>query len=329
MPAEFENGVFTENKPAWHGAGVVLPDDAVTIERVLELVPELASDVVQRDVFAAGAPDDVFGTSRRLPIPGAVANVREYDEKVLGIVSNRYKILQNRDAFQFGADILDTGGASIKTAGTLHGGSQAWFLLKIDKDVRIGGREDERIETYLLISNSHDGKSAVKAATVTVRVVCSNTLAFALNTARRVYSFSHVTGVEERVQQARGALDLTFRYADALAEVGESLINQHFPSFKVDQFLADVFPVSDVDSERAEAHAQNKRDAVKRIYTSADNIANIRGTKWGLLQAVTEWDTHHAAVRSSRNNTREQARFARSVNNSGVSQRALELLQAA
>jgi phage/plasmid-like protein (TIGR03299 family) len=317
MPAEFEAGIFTENKPAWHGAGIVLPDDAVTIDRVLELVPELGSDVVQREVMVSGS-----GTI----IPNTLANVREYDGKVLGIVTERYKVLQNRAAFQFGADILDTGGASIKTAGTLYGGQKAWFLLKIDKDVHVGGQSDERLETYLLISNSHDGKSSVKAAVVTVRVVCSNTLALALSTAPRVYSFRHVTGVDERVQQARDVLGVTFQYADALADLGTSLINQSFDDSAVDDFLASVFPISKDGSEKAAAHATNKRQAVKTIYRFAPNLDNIRGTKWGLLQAVAEWDTHMAPVRATKRNTREQSRFARSVDNTGVTQRAADLL---
>lgn len=317
MPDYFEAGVFTENKPAWHGAGVVLPDDAVTIGRVMELVPELASDVVQREVM-------VVGSGRT--IPNVLANVREFDDKVLGLVSERYNVLQNRDAFQFGADILDTGGASIKTAGTLHGGAQVWFLLKIDKDVYVGGQPDEKIETYLLISNSHDGKSSVKAAVVNVRVVCANTLALALSGARRVYSFRHVTGVEERVQQARDVLGVTFKYADTLAEVGGTLIDQQFPESSVDDFLATIFPVSKEGSEKAVSHALNKRSAVKNIYRFAPNLSNIRGTKWGMLQAVAEWDTHMAPVRATQRNTREQSRFARAVDNAGVTQKAMNLL---
>jgi phage/plasmid-like protein (TIGR03299 family) len=320
VPDYFEAGIFTENKPAWHGAGVVLPDDVVTIDRVFELVPELGSDVVQREVMVSGSG---------AVIPNVLANVREYDSRVLGLVSERYRVLQNREAFQFGADILDTGAASIKTAGTLHGGSQAWFLLKIDKDVYIGGMEDEKIETYLLISNSHDGKSSVKAAVVTVRVVCANTLAVALKTAPRMYSFAHVAGVDGRIQQARDVLGVAFRYADSLADLGGSLIDQTITEREFDEILTQVFPVKPDASDKSISHSMNKRSSVKNIYKYAPNLTNIKGTKWGALQAVAEWDTHVAPVRGTERNTREQSRFARSVDNGGVTQKALGLLVAA
>jgi hypothetical protein len=54
-----------------------------------------------------------------------------------------------------------------------------WLLACLPKDIRVGN--DDAVEPYLLFSNSHDGSQAIDVRLTTVRVVCRNTLSFALN----------------------------------------------------------------------------------------------------------------------------------------------------
>ena len=98
--------------------------------------------------------------------------MRDKDRKVLGVVSDRYKIVQNEEAFAF-TDTLLGEGVRYETAGSLQGGKKVWMLAHLPHEYIISG---ERISPYLVFFNSHDGSGAIKAAITPIRVVCQNTL---------------------------------------------------------------------------------------------------------------------------------------------------------
>ena len=109
--------------------------------------------------------------------------IRSTDGSVLGIVSDRYKVVQNEDAFRFTDELLGEG-VTYETAGSLQYGRKVWMLARMPQRYIIAGDE---IEPYLVIMNSHDGSSGVKVAMTPIRVVCQNTLNLALNSANRIW----------------------------------------------------------------------------------------------------------------------------------------------
>ena len=102
---------------------------------------------------------------------GFKANVRDTDQQILGVVTDRYKVVQNEDAFAFTDQLLGEG-VSYETAGSLQNGRRIWMLAKLPQRYIISGDE---IEPYLVFMNAHDGTGAIKAAMTPIRVVCQNT----------------------------------------------------------------------------------------------------------------------------------------------------------
>ncbi len=88
MAANVETMFYTREKP-WHGLGVQV-DDAPTSEDALWLAG-LGWKVLQKEIYTEG----------RIQIPGNKANVRDTDGRVLGVVTDRYKVIQNEKAFAF------------------------------------------------------------------------------------------------------------------------------------------------------------------------------------------------------------------------------------
>ena len=104
-------------------------------------------------------------------IPGFKANIRDLDNRVLGVVTDRYKVVQNEEAFSFTDSLLGEG-VTYETAGSLQEGRRTWILAKLPQKFIISGDE---ITPYLVFMNSHDGTGAIKAAMTPIRVVCQNT----------------------------------------------------------------------------------------------------------------------------------------------------------
>ena len=168
MAANVESMFYVRETP-WHGLGTRVME-APASKDALRLAG-LDWKVLQEPVY----------TQSEELIKGYKANVRDSDRKVLGVVTARYKVIQNEEAFSF-TDALLGEGVRYETAGSLQGGRKVWLLARLPHEYIISG---EQISPYLVFSNTHDGSGAIKVALTPIRVVCNNTLNLALNTAKR------------------------------------------------------------------------------------------------------------------------------------------------
>lgn len=104
MAANVETMFYTREKP-WHGLGIRVTE-APSSEEALRLAG-LDWQVKQEPVY----------TDTGEAIPGYKANIRDRDRRVLGVVTDRYKIIQNQEAFAF-TDALLGKGVRYETAGS-------------------------------------------------------------------------------------------------------------------------------------------------------------------------------------------------------------------
>ncbi|MCL2619884.1 MAG: DUF932 domain-containing protein [Defluviitaleaceae bacterium] len=213
MPANLESMFYVRETP-WHGLGVKV-EEALSSEEALRL-SGLDWKVTQRPIYTADficASGNVYTNAEQI-IPNYKANVRDVDGAVLGVVTDRYKIVQNEEAFAF-TDALIGEGVRYETAGSLQGGRRVWILGKLPENYIIGG---ERIEPYMVFSNSHDGTAAIKVAMTPIRVVCQNTLNLAISQAKRSWSTKHTGGVHNRMGIGSGSGN------DAVVDAGNGVI---------------------------------------------------------------------------------------------------------
>ena len=217
MAAEVETMFYTREKP-WHGLGTLVAEAPESREALR--IAGLNWKVLQEPVYTEN--DEL--------IQGYKANVRDSDRKILGVVTDRYKVIQNEEAFAF-TDALLGEGVRYETAGSLQEGRRVWLLARLPREYIIAG---ERISPYMVFSNTHDGSGAVKTALTPIRVVCNNTLNLALRTAKRSWSMIHTGDISGKIeenfspQQKRGIErlreDMRMRYFDApdLKDVGNN-----------------------------------------------------------------------------------------------------------
>ena len=269
---------------AWEGLGTDVKEAANSAD-ALKLAG-LDWTVEQRPVYLGNEPT---------PIPNYKANVRDKDNKVLGIVTDRYQIVQNTEAFSF-TDSLIGGDVRYETAGSLKGGKRIWLLAKMPT-AKVAGDD---VDPYLCFTNTHDGSGSVKVCVTPVRIWCMNTLNLALRTAKRSWSMKHVGALELKLREARMTLELADRYMLALDEEAERLANVTVTDEKLEKILNEMFPLKEDATERQKDTVKAAKDEIMIAYFMPD-IAKFRGTAWGVVNAVADMVDHSKPQRNTQN----------------------------
>lgn len=282
MAAFVESMVYTREKP-WHGLGTKV-EEAPTSAEALRLAG-LDWRVEQKNIQLCGGSK----------VPGYKANVRSTDGKVLGVVSDRYRIVQNADAFEF-TDSIIGGDVRYETAGSLNGGKKIWLLAKLP-GTEIAG---DKTEPYLCFSNTHDGSGAVRVCMTPIRVVCNNTLNLALDSAKRAWSVRHTGSLQNKMHEARACLRMANRYMGALAEKADRMANTTITRDQLNIILDELFPVDEHTTEREKQNIKKLRDEYMVCYFAPD-LVKFRDTAWGAYNAMSDMITHNAPLRKTEN----------------------------
>lgn len=282
MAALVESMVYTREKP-WHGLGTKV-EEAPTSADALRLAG-LDWRVEQKNIQLCGGSK----------VPGYKANVRSTDGKVLGVVSDRYRIVQNADAFEF-TDSIIGGDVRYETAGSLNGGKKIWLLAKLP-ETEIAG---DKTEPYLCFSNTHDGSGAVRVCMTPIRVVCNNTLNLALDSAKRAWSVRHTGSLQSKMHEARACLRMANTYMGALAEKADRMANTTITRDQLNKVLDELFPVDEHTTEREKQNIKKLRDEYMVCYFAPD-LVKFRDTAWGAYNAMSDMITHNAPLRKTEN----------------------------
>lgn len=272
-------------EPAWHQLGEVFTDEKSTKEMLhaarLDNWRVALEDVPVPDGFETDK--NYFFVTRQNP----VADHRD----ILGVVGERYNVLQNEELFDFGDAMLDFGGRW-ETAGSIKGGRVVFGSLALERETVLdpNGVAD-KVNTYLLVNTSHDGSIAIQASVTPVRVVCANTLNMAIGKGRKSvkqsFKIRHTQTANGKVQAAREALGLVNTYMDEFDKMANEMIQTEISKTQFDAIIRAAYPMPEKDSKGSVKKWETKVDTIEEIYQS--NTTNmIAGTAWGAFNALTE-----------------------------------------
>lgn len=285
--------MFTAREIPWHRLGTVVPEAVRSDEAIV--LAGLDWEVTLDPVFDAAGNE----------IGGYRATTRDKDSEVLGIVGERYHVIQNADMFEF-VDSLVEYGARYESAGSLRGGKVIFATMVVEDPLVIAG--DVHIP-YLVIAGSHDASMANRAMLTPIKVVCANTLNLAIRSASRSFTIRHTRSAMSRIEEARRALDVSWRYYDGFEEEVRTLVDQKVTDKEFDALIEAVWP--EVEEELKGTRVQRKREGVKAMYLHDDSVGDFRGTGWGALNAFNTWEQWEAPIRRTKN-TSDNVGYARS-----------------
>lgn len=285
----------------WHGLGQSLPRgaDIETWKKAAGMDWAIARRALHYTADRAGV------ISKTIKDKGVL--IRIDTGEPLGIVSNKYRVVQPQEVLEFFRDLTKHAGFELETAGTLFGGSRYWALAKVATATLSGWDE---VGGYCLISTTADGSRATEVRKTTVRVVCNNTLSMALNEGEKdVIRVSHretfdYKKVYERMGLTHEAFDTFVQAAGMLTRVKVSdAAARAFVARMLRASSRGVVAGDDEDADEMVEDGKSRQprglEVIMDLFNGAGKGAAMKGSQgkaWGLVNSITEYVDHFSTA---------------------------------
>jgi phage/plasmid-like protein (TIGR03299 family) len=213
-------------------------------------------------------------------------------QDVLGIVTDFYQPLQNREAFSFFDGVFGKGKARYEVAGVLGKGEKVWLLAKLPGDFTVG-RED-LVGKWLLLSNGHDTAEPVRAKFTPIRVVCQNTLSAALRGTESEVRIQHIGNVQGKLEIAGKLMKQAGVYFDEMQVRFNAFLKHPLKENQVRQYASLVLGENGARFEELSTIGQKQVEEIQKLHDTGagHDIKGVRGSLWGAYNAVTEFVDH-------------------------------------
>ena len=295
-----------DRKPTWAGLG----SDVTGCPDYMQVLKSAGLDynVVKRPIKVAGFEEEVTGT---------VATVKETGPLyTFGFVGPNYEVCQNVEAFDFISDIQ--GGMEFVKAGTNAG--RVWIIAKFPETEVLG----DKIQPHLIFQNGHDGKHSISTNLCMLRIACQNQFNHSFKNAANVIKIRHSGMLNERLAEARKVMASAYEYVGQYSDMANEFAGKKINDRILQQILKTMFNLDDIETPTDKK--QEKIDAFMNAYGSADN-QNFVGTKWGVINAYTDFATHLPLPRNTDRSI--ERRFLETTVDSKKVDRLIEIVEAA
>lgn len=282
--------VDSRSNPAWHSAANHVwnkDEENPTIKEIMDSA-HLSNWNVRLESVAELAPKHNFITDSYLVVRDNPFTEKQTD--VLSVVGSRYKEVQNEDLFAFAENLHDSNpDVKVDSAGSFKNGRVVFGSWSIPSQLVLDPKgANDVTNLYLVVYTSHDGSVAVQSAITPVRVRCQNTLNFAMKKAKQSFKIRHTQTVDGRIAQAREALGLSIAYFDEFSMQANELFKREVTDVQFSKIINTLYPKPELDKKGSLTKWENKVVLLDELYHNSPTNANIKGTAWGVVNALTE-----------------------------------------
>ena len=297
--AKVLEAVDNSERRAWYETQGVTLDNVTSLDVALKL-SGLDFEVEKKPVYFNSTFGMTNEAGKNLPpkftkIEGQFTTVRTDTMQPFGVVTDAYEILQNRDAFDF-LDSLVVEGAKFETAGFFKKNGAASYITMSTEPMTILGDE---FDPFMMISNGHDGGSAIKVALTPIRAYCRNSAILALKKATSIVTIHHSRKMYDRLVAAKEVLTANTNYLEELKIVAEKLATTPFSEEAFEALAKKLFNPKEEQSEIIQIRNVVQFEKLMKAYKE-DDLQNFNGTAWKALQAVSDFESHPAKFRKSK-----------------------------
>lgn len=279
----------------WHGLGTPFSEplyghemlEAISASFTLALRPVLT---VLADGSAAKVPDKFAVVIEQGGVP-------------LNIVGDKFRVIQPEHAFSIPDALIDEGFfKGYMTGGTLKGRRIMWSLAEFgETHVRRtnGSVQDDQVKRYLLFAFGNDGTMAGHLVPTDVRVVCNNTLQWALGAKGGGLTIRHSGDVDAKVKEAHRLILNAQKQFDQLGEVYQAMEDRRmsmesFRSFAehVAMLVGGNTELKSTPQKIERAKADRAAEIRQLVQLFGEGPGNRGRTQWDAYNAVTDWLDH-------------------------------------
>jgi len=282
---------YTGERP-WHGLGTHF-NEPFTAQEAIDAAG-LGYNVSKRPIY--------LDNGQR--VEQAMATVNDTSGAVLGVVGNRYTVLQNQLAFGFFDRLLTEAGARYETAGALGKGERIWLMARMPGTLMPVKGDD--VLPYCLLTNSHDGSGTVQVRFTLIRTVCQNTLTAAMRGSKEIINIRHTASAHNNLLVAGEILRDYVTHFGAMGDRLSLLAATPITDDTIDEYLIKLFGDPDAaENANASSRIQNKINAVQDHYERGmgANLPGVKGTLWGAYNAALEWTDYEFPVKGTTDRT--------------------------
>jgi phage/plasmid-like protein (TIGR03299 family) len=297
-------------KPAWHGLGLVVdkapsPTEALYAAKLDWEVEQVPLTGHRKQHFI----DDQNNLVERevaIDVPSHCAHVRSDTGEVLSVNGADFGIVQNADLVRLIYAAAENEDVKVESAGSLRNGRDVFFLCHLATFGLQGGQD--RVHQYALVSNAHDGSRKLRVLPTDVRVVCANTMNWALGSKAGI-ALRHSSGIMDRVQEVTDALRGVKAQATKAQSDSFAMAERRMTESEVRDFFLGIYqkqygsvPATVRNKKDAGIHRRAKKRVGEWLTALVDESRALGTppTAWLAANAVTQWSDHRRTARGDR-----------------------------
>jgi phage/plasmid-like protein (TIGR03299 family) len=270
----------------WHGLGEKLTSGA-TIEKWINAA-RLEWQILRTPVC-------YHFNDTMMEVPDRHVLMRSDTGVALSVVSDSYCIVQPKEVIEFYRELVAGSAFSLETAGALDEGRKIWGLARSKFSRKI--LDKDQVDAFLLLASSCDKSLATTVAFTSVRVVCQNTLGFAMEDVqgkppKKCFKIAH--NQRFNWDEAKNTLGLIESAWNAFMNNVEKLAEKNVTQNEADKFFESLFlsgkKENEILSNKAIVEIQNMKSAFAN--GRGQQLSTAKDTTWGLVNAVSFYVDH-------------------------------------
>ena len=248
-------------------------------------------------------------------VPSRIATVKKETREPIGLVSDRYEVYQNADAFKFLEEIPDI---EFVRAGETYNG-MVYIIGKLPSLTIL----NDTFTPYVIFQTSHNGWFSLRATICPLRIVCQNQFAMSFKNMENTISIRHSSRIDSCIAEAQQLLKDTALYMQGFTNTAEELALLHITDTDRNKIIDAFFESTKAITDRQKEALDEKKTRLNLCYKDADN-ANFTGTAWGLVNAFTDYETHRERKQTERS---AETTFSQVTFDSGAMSRLLSIIR--
>ena len=216
------------------------------------------------------------------------AIINDMSKEIVGYVSPKYTPVSNEEAFDFIDQLEDL---KIEKFGSRWVGHS--YIIGSFPTIDVLG---DSHQVNLILENSFDGSTPIRATYCMLRMICSNQLATTWRNSPVLIRLLHTRSVNHRLEDAKNIMLGVQNYIKEYIASAERLAGKRLSRQDINNILHTYLKIQEAESERQIQVLEERKANIISLLDREDH-ENFKGTAWGLVNSVTNYFSHREPTR--------------------------------